>query len=380
MFAQLRMGRACLRGHVGAFDQAGRLQRGAARLPQRFGLRAQRRLRQAVGRQREQCARHQQRRFGGVVVQRTCAGTVRVDVGLAGHHRVQPVAVQFGGAQHRTAAIGDADRDHPGVVETERRGLRKRAIQRGQGEVRGLLHMPPPIGLGIVLRMGVLDRHAGGADRGIGDERQRFAQRAAAAVLAHAALRVQIEIVGTGALVGVGDRAALRQAPGAGHRDGAVDAARTRRGGDHHAAPLQIETIGHLHQYAMRLLRAGQCRQRAVLASGHRGGAAVDLAVTAGGGQIGDAAPVVPECAPAQFRRGRMGGVGEGRRGHRLQAGQAQAGGQQIVAAAVLGDALRFDHGLVGHGSGRGTAAGGQRQGQGGGQSDTRHRENSRSG
>ncbi|UWX03522.1 hypothetical protein H1235_10620 [Pseudoxanthomonas sp. NC8] len=40
-----------------------------------------------------------------------------------------------------------------------------------------------------------------------------------------------------------------------------------------------------------------------------------------------------------------MRGIGECRWRHRAQSLQAEAGGEQVVAAAMFGDALRFDHG-----------------------------------
>src|SRR3546814_9034868 len=43
-------------------------------------------------------------------------------------------------------------------------------VQRMQRELRRLLHVPAPVGLGVVLRVRVLDRHAAGGDRRVGRE------------------------------------------------------------------------------------------------------------------------------------------------------------------------------------------------------------------
>ena len=209
---QLRPGRGGLRLGIATGDQARRLERGAARGPQRLDLCTQRRLRQRLRRQVQQRARHQQCGFGRVVVQRTRARRIGgVDVGLTGDDGIQPAALLFAGTQDRAPAIGNADRDDARIVEAERRRLRERLVQRGQRELGGLLHVPAPVRFRIVLGMRVLDRHAAGTDRRVGREGQRIgAQRAHRAVLARALLLVQVEVVRARALVGVGDGAALR--------------------------------------------------------------------------------------------------------------------------------------------------------------------------
>ena len=213
-----------------------------------------------------------------------------------------------------------------------------RQRQHLQREARGLGHVPAPVGLGVVTRMGVFDRDrrdalAGGARRYL--ELHGFARVRELAVEREAAAVGGVHVARARALVGVGHRAAARQAPGAGQGDGAVDAARTGRGGDHDAAGVGIEVIGQLHHHPVWLLAAGERHQRVVLAAGHRRQRAVELAVTAARSQVGDAAPVGPDRAPAQFGRRRRGRIREGRRRRVSQPRCAQSRRQQVVAVAV---------------------------------------------
>ncbi|MEG3158834.1 hypothetical protein SNE33_13405, partial [Lysobacter zhanggongensis] len=196
--------------------QAGIGQRGALRGSGRHRRNAQHR----------QCTRHQQRRLGGVVVQRARAG--HGDIGRAGDHRIEPViAVGLSGPQHRAAAIGDAHRDDSGVVERERGGLRERTIKRLQGELGGLFHVHAPVGLRVVARVGVLDRYAA-ARRRVRHEGQAVDRCTDRAIRAYAKARIEVEIVGARTLVGVGDGAALRQRPRRRDRDRAEHPARPR--------------------------------------------------------------------------------------------------------------------------------------------------------
>ena len=87
-------------------------------------------------------------------------------------------------------------------------------------------------------------------------------------------------------------------------RDRAVDAARTRRRRHHDAALVRVEVIRQLHHHAMRLVRARQLgAARGIRGPAPARSAAVQLAVAAAGREIGDAAPVVPDGAAAQFGR-----------------------------------------------------------------------------
>ena len=139
--AQLRQRVLLQRVRAGAGQQAARGQRRALRIQSRHRRNAQLRQR----------ARHQQRGFGGVVVQATRTRAFGQHVGFAGHHRVQPRLAVFRRAQHCAAAVGDAHRDDAGVFKGERRLLRQLRIQRGQRELRGLLDVATPVGLRVVL-------------------------------------------------------------------------------------------------------------------------------------------------------------------------------------------------------------------------------------
>ncbi len=160
--------------------------------------------------------------------------------------------------------------------------------------------------------------------------------------------RGEIDIVGARTLVGVGNGATLRQAPGTGHGDGAVDAARTGGCGHDHAALRKVEGIRHLRQHAVRLARPRHRGQGAEFATGHVGDAAVQRPVTAPNRQVRDAAPVAPDRASAQFGWGGPFGIGEGRRGHDAQPVESESRGEQVVGAAVFADAHRqFRGGVV---------------------------------
>ena len=130
------------------------------------------------------------------------------------------------------------------------------------------------------------------------------------------------------------------------------------------ALEIGIERIRQLQQHPMRLGRARHPRERAEFAARHAGHAAVQLGIATAGGEVGDAAPVRPQRTATQLGRRRMLGIGEGRRQHRAQAGQAKPGGQQVVAVAMLGHALLVEHGRF-PGGGRQARAGGQ-EGDGG--------------
>src|SRR3546814_16339437 len=82
-------------------------------------------------------------------------------------------------------------------------------VQRMQRELRRLLHVPAPVGLGVVLRVRVLDRHAPGGDRRVGREGQFVVVtgRTGGAVGAHADLRVEDDIAAARATVGTRKRA-----------------------------------------------------------------------------------------------------------------------------------------------------------------------------
>ena len=60
---------------------------------------------------------------------------------------------------------------------------------------------------------------------------------------------LQVVRPGAGALVGVGDRAAVLEAPFAGGRDGAIDAARAGRWRGNDAAIGRVEAVRYLHHH-----------------------------------------------------------------------------------------------------------------------------------
>ena len=212
--AQGVVGGLTLRSRIVAVHQAGSVERGAARI----GIRHRRDA------QHGKRARHQQRRFGGDVVQR--AHAVHQNVGLAGHHRIEPVVVVFRGTQYRAAPVGHADGDHADIIEAVV-PIRIRLVEHVQAELRRLPHMASPVRFRVVLRVGVLERDPAGAGRRVRHERQRIvavrSDEGAVGTMAH--LGVQVEVVGARPLVGVRHRASLRQSPGAGDRDRTVDAA-----------------------------------------------------------------------------------------------------------------------------------------------------------
>lgn len=248
------------------------------------------------------------------------------------------------------------------LEKVKRCRLRIGLLQRQQREFGGLFHVAAPVGLRVVLRVGVLEDHAGGVGRCIRHEGQvgRFTPLAERAVGAHAHLCVKVVVVAARALVGIDHRAALRQAPRCGHRHRAIDAARTGGRRDQHAAFAGVEVVRHLCQHAVRLLRTEQARIGRILAARHRVGAAEHVAITTARGEVGDAAPAAPQRAAAQFLHGGRGGVGECRRRHTAQARQTEARGQQVVVAAVFTAQFVAEHGRL-HGLGsRTTGAGGQ--------------------
>ena len=338
--AQLAPCRFRLRRQVGAFNQARLGQGCAAGGPERGRCRRQRRDREAFA--PGQCAGHQQRRLGGVVVQAARAFATGKNVRLPRHHRVKPVALQLRGAQHGAAAIGNADGDDPRVVEVERAGSRQRFVELMHRKLGRLAHVPAPVGLGVVLRVRVRNGHAAGTGRGVRSKHRvpRLGGRIAAGIEPDSG--IQVEVVAAGALVGIGHRAAARQAPGAGDGDRAVDPARARGSGHHHARLAGVECVGQLQHHPVRMIGTRQPGQGVELAAGHCIHAAVALA-HATRAQVGDAAPVGPHRALPQLGGRGLNGIGEGR-GHRsAQTGQSQPRREQIVRAAVFADAQRAE-------------------------------------
>src|SRR3546814_20319748 len=99
-----------------------------------------------------------------------------------------------------------------------------------QRELRRLLHVPAPVGLGVVLRVRVLDRHAAGGDRRGGRETEFIAalERAERAARPRRTLRVELHADGAPALLAVGPRTPPVPPPGTGDRGRAAPPARPR--------------------------------------------------------------------------------------------------------------------------------------------------------
>ena len=171
--------------------------------------------------------------------------------------------------------------------------------------------------------------------------------------------RIQVEEARTSALVGVDHRAAMRQRPRAGGSQRTVDPARAGHRRHHHARPVRIEAVRHLHHHPVRLPQPDLADPGLHFHTGHRAELAIQPAVAARGGQIGDPAPVVVvgQLPPPRCIR---------RNGWRLGIGQAfgpQPAGQQIVAAQLLRRHLRRRRrGLLAH---RGATSQSQQQQQG---------------
>ncbi len=153
---------------------------------------------------------------------------------------------------------------------------------------------------------------------------------------------------GAGALVGVGDRAAVLEAPFAGGRDRAVDAARAGGGRRDDAAVRRIVAVRDLHHH-------GHARAPAMasplegdvfvagdqaFARGHgavrRDVRPVQHAVAAARRRIDQGAVVVIDREPPQFLGGGVERIGKARRGRATKPGLAQPRGQEVVGDAVI--------------------------------------------
>ena len=105
-------------------------------------------------------ARQPNRRFGGVIVER--ARTIRVsgpNIRRYRDHTVQPCLVHFRRAQHRTAAIGNANGDDFGIGIGKCAFIRVRRAERHQREIGGLPHVTTPIGFRVIAGMRVFHRN-----------------------------------------------------------------------------------------------------------------------------------------------------------------------------------------------------------------------------
>jgi hypothetical protein len=158
---------------------------------------------------------------------------------------------------------------------------------------------------------------------------------------------LQIVRAGAGALVGVGDGAAVLQPPFAGGGDRAVDPARARGGRGHDAGVQGIEVVRHLDHAGDALAPVlgplvGDVFKTCDLALVVRDGPVrldvrpVERAVAAARRRVDQGAVVVVDREPAQLLHGRLGRVGDGGSRRGAKAGLAEAGGQEVVVDAVI--------------------------------------------
>jgi hypothetical protein len=270
----------------------------------------------------------------------------RKDVRFAGNHCVEPaLGIEFTGPQQRPATVGDGQADDLGIVGRERRLPRESQVQCLQTELQRLQRVLPPVRLGVISRVGVLDRHAGPAcletitRAQMRIEIQQLATAPSApTVQCDALVGSEIEKTRPGTLVGVDHRAAARQAPGATDTDSAVDPARAGHRTDDQAARLAVELIRHLRQQPVRLPRTWNPSEAVIFTPWHRRYRAINAAESSARTQIDDSAPVLLDRTTAQLRRGRM--VGKlGCADGAAQTIQPQSGRKQIVVSAVFSDA-----------------------------------------
>src|SRR5690606_24561478 len=147
--------------------------------------------------------------------------------------------------------------------------------------------------------------------------------------------------------------------------DRAVHPARTRGRRDQDAAPGLVERVRHLHQHAVRLAGTFDFGQCGIFTPRHGLRAAIQIAVAAACRQVGDATPVAPDRTAPEFNDSGMRRVHESRRRHRAQAVEAEAGGQQVVAATVVGAAFGREHRRLRGVALRCARAGAKQQGEG---------------
>jgi len=87
----------------------------------------------------------------------------------------------------------------------------------------------------------------------------------------------------------------------------------------------------------MRLTRTGQARKRLEFAPRYRRQIAIQRTQAARRGHVGNATPVGPERATAQFVRAGIRRIRDDRRRGRLQTRKTQTCGQQIIGIASMG-------------------------------------------
>ncbi len=174
---------------------------------------------------------------------------VHLHLRLGHRHAVDEAQrVLLGGGERRARAVGDARRDDQRIGRGERDDPAVRdlvavfLVEHVQRELDGAQRVAPPVLLGVLLRMGVLERPAigkklievgrigGSTSNGAGSRELRIdagggGSRARAAHEVDGVVGQVVRAVSR-PLVGIGDRAAALQAPFAREADRPVDAAR----------------------------------------------------------------------------------------------------------------------------------------------------------
>ena len=288
---------------------------------------------------------------------------------LARHDAVDPtIAVQLARPQHGRATVRCRAGQHQRIGFGERQRIVLAAVlgvEHVEGVSRRHQGVAAPILLGVLLRMRVFDGNAVGEGGVVGRQRRvaqlggklghgacRFARGAGAIHLVH---RVVGQVVQANAFAGIGQchGAAFFQAPFASGANGAVNAARARRGAQDNARLAGVEAVGHQHRHHGLLAARAVVQHGQVLAAGNQTFAArhhavsahiraVQAAIATARGEIKNATVVGEQGVAAQLGHAGLGRVGVSRRSGRAQAGFAQAAGQQILrrgraAAACAG-------------------------------------------
>ena len=152
----------------------------------------------------------------------------------------------------------------------------------------------------------------------------------------------QVMGASAGTLIGVDNGTSLFQSPFAGRTYGAIDATGAGRRRRHHAGAIGIKAIRHLdhdrHQHiGTRNRHVGDvfvALNEPFTADAHLG--AKEGAIPSAGRGIHQCTVVVIDRQPAEFRRGRVQGICECRRGRTGQTAGTKAGGQQVIIHPVV--------------------------------------------
>ena len=263
-----------------------------------------------------------------VVVERRRAG--HQHIGFGGDGTVEEsAAVGFERLQHRAAAVGDPGGDDEGTSRGEGRRIGMFGREQPQRDLACTQQQAAPERLGVRPRVRVRHLERVGEGRAAALRRPQRLYRAVrgrdetGSTVDHAAHAERL-VVGH-------DRAAAAQAPLADRGQRAVDTARARGGGHEQAGSSRVEAGGDLQQEAGG--RQPAARRDHAEEFGPGDGRILDRRR-----EVGERAPVLVDGPPPTLCEGGE-ARGIGRPGDREQALTAEAGGQQIVGAAVVSDA-----------------------------------------